>query len=76
MIKNYENKKVKINLPLKSFKKGDITNIKVDSSGTPTEKYWRDRFKDSEIDQCVEFVKPSSVKKQDVPENKTLKKEK
>ena len=48
---------IKLNAPLKGLPKDTVLKIKVDSKGTPIERYWRDRFKDAQIDNCVEFVK-------------------
>lgn len=36
---------------------GTVT-IETDNSGVPLDKFWRNRLKDAEIDQCVEIVKP------------------
>jgi len=41
---------------------GTIT-IKTDSNGVPLDKFWRNRIKESELDNCVEIVKPSAPKK-------------
>lgn len=49
--------KIKINLPLKHYKKGDIVNIEIDINGLAIDRYWRNRIKDSKIDGCVEYVK-------------------
>jgi len=38
-------------------------NIKADSNGVPLDKFWRNRIKESELDNCVELVKPSAPKK-------------
>ena len=54
------NKKEKKTLLIKANiggkNKGDLISIEVDREGTPINRYWRDRVKDSEIDNCVEFV--------------------
>ena len=34
-----------------------VVNVKTDAMGTPLEKFWRNRLKDAEMDQCVEIVK-------------------
>lgn len=59
MIKNYENKaiKIRLNTPLRGLPEGIEMNIKTDKEGTPLEKYWRDRMKDAPIDNCIEVVK-------------------
>lgn len=56
MLKGFENKQLKINAPLKNLKPGAIINIQTDKDGVPLERYWRDRLRDSEIDNCVEIV--------------------
>lgn len=55
MIKNYENKKVRVvlNKSLRGFPAGTAFKIAVDKDGTPLKRYWRDRFKDAEKDNCV-----------------------
>lgn len=40
-----------------------VVTIAVDSDGVPLSKFWRNRLKDSEIDNCVEVIKPSQTKK-------------
>lgn len=71
-------KTIKIRI-LKSFdrvsKKGGIPRhftpddqpleIKVDENGIPLNKFWRNRLKDSEIDNCIEIYKPKKVRKND-----------
>ncbi len=56
MIKQYETKQLKLNVPLAGILKGQVIKVKVDKAGTPIERYWRDRLKDAEIDNCVNFV--------------------
>lgn len=48
--------KIKINLPLKDHKKNEIVKIKVDEYGVPLDKYWRNRFKDVKIDNCITVI--------------------
>jgi len=66
MFTNYENKamsqknykkKIVLNANLKDYKAGDTVIIDTDKSGIPLALYWRDRFKDAEIDGCIEVVK-------------------
>ena len=62
MITDYENKALKIDLLVKKVigvnKPGDIVKgVRVDKAGTPLDKDWRRRLKDSAIDGCVEIVK-------------------
>ena len=63
MIKGYENKAVKphtitikLNADLKGKTSGSTVRVKTDTDGTPLDRYWRDRMKDSKIDNCVEVV--------------------
>lgn len=66
MIRRYEDKsfrklenktaKIKLNTSLRGYPKGIELKIKVDTAGTPLERYWRDRLKDSKIDNCIEIV--------------------
>ena len=44
-------------MPRTSHKAGDVVTVKT-HQGVPTSRFWRDRLKDSEIDQCCEIVKP------------------
>ncbi len=48
-------RKLKINKPLKNYKAGDIIEILVDTQGVPLDRYWRMRFSDAAIDNCVSF---------------------
>ena len=73
-----ENKELKLNADLKGYKAGQIIPVKY-KDGLPVDKYWRDRVKDSVIDNCVEVVshRPKAVssdkiakKSQDEPQNK------
>lgn len=48
--------KIKLNTDLNGFKKNRIIDIKADSEGTAIDPFWRERLKDSEIDNCVEIV--------------------
>ena len=34
-----------------------IIDVK-DNNGVPIQKFWRNRLKDAEIDNCVEVIKP------------------
>lgn len=56
-------KSIKLNAPLRGHPSGAVIRIEVDKEGTPLERYWRDRFKDAKIDNCVEWVgKKASTK--------------
>lgn len=52
--------KLKLNRDIKynkkRFKQGQIIKIDVDINNTPLDRFWRNRVKDSSIDNCVEFV--------------------
>lgn len=70
MLENYEKKvltvkekKIKLNAPLKGFEAGHEILIKCDNSGIPLDRYWRDRLKDAQIDNCIEFVKENKGSK-------------
>jgi hypothetical protein len=39
-----------------------VVTIQTDNNGVPLEKFWRNRLKDAEIDNCVEVVKSSRRK--------------
>lgn len=70
MVKNYSTKMIKLNAPLAGHEKGSIIPIKVHKDGTPVEKYWRDRKKDSKIDKCIELIKPEKESKKAVKTSK------
>jgi len=56
-----DKKTIKLNAPLRGYAEGTEIPIKVDAKGTPLERYWRDRFKDAEKDNCVKFVSKKHV---------------
>lgn len=43
-------------MDLPGFKSGDVVEALVDENGTPLDKSWRDRLKDSVHDNCVTLV--------------------
>jgi len=47
-----------INKDFSGYKKGQKINIDVDKNGTPLVRFWRNRFKDMGIDNCISFGKP------------------
>ena len=47
--------KIKLNADLAQYKKGEIIEIE-DKNGMPVESYWRNRLKESEIDNCITIV--------------------
>lgn len=56
-MKNSENTiQLKLNQDLGGKKKGTILTLKVDREKTILDRYWRRRFKDSVLDNCVELV--------------------
>lgn len=55
----YETKHLKLNTELRGLPAGHVQRICC-IDGVPTERYWRRRLKDSEIDNCVEVVAPKS----------------
>ena len=55
MIKVYETKSIKLNTDLRGLKAGTVLGVDVDPDGVPFDRYWRDRFKDASIDNCIEF---------------------
>jgi hypothetical protein len=57
--------KLKLNLALNGKKSGDVVEVPCDEHGIPLEKFWRDRLKDSEIDNCVEKIDSKPKKKSD-----------
>ena len=42
-----------------------IVSVETDELGTPKSRFWRRRLKDSEVDNCVEIVKPTKTKKKE-----------
>lgn len=58
--------KIKLNTDLGGLQKGRIINVKTDAEGTIIDAFWRARFKDSKIDNCIEVVieeKPKTSKR-------------
>ena len=49
--------KVRFNSAFHGFKKGQTVNIEVDSEGTPLKREMRNRFRDSERDNCITILK-------------------
>ena len=60
----YENKVLKVNMPVRGFKVGALVPIKVDANGVPVEQYWRGRLNDAKLDGCVELVETKKKKKE------------
>jgi len=64
MADKYIELEIKSEVPLHGFNKGQIVKVKVDRNGTPYDKNWRRRLKDSKIDGCVEIIKSPAKKKE------------
>ena len=56
MLKVPENKRLKLNTPLRGHDAGAEIRVKTDKNGTVLDTYWRRRLRDSKVDGCVEFV--------------------
>lgn len=74
MIEHYEKKRIKLNTPLKEYGVGTELTIRVDKKGTPVDRYWRDRLKDSKKDGCIEFVAASKPVETKADKSKTISK--
>lgn len=63
---------LKINKKLPGHEAGTTVVIQVDNKSTPTKRFWRDRLRDAEVDNCVEIVKLKQAPKKVIPseENK------
>lgn len=55
-----KDKKVK-----QAHKAGSIIDVEVDDEGTPKKLYWRKRFKDAVLDNCLEVIKPAKAAKKE-----------
>ena len=51
----------------KIYKVGDIVEVKIDEGKIPVDKFWRQRFKDAVIDNCIEII---NNKKKDLNDGK------
>jgi len=49
--------KLKLNKSIKGFKKGKVLSLPAHRDGLPIDRFWRERLKDSELDNCCEVVK-------------------
>ncbi len=56
------NIQVKVLSDIPGYKTGQTIFVKVDSLGTPLDKFWRRRLKDAKTDNCLEVIKPSQKK--------------
>jgi hypothetical protein len=48
--------KVKIKKQLGNYNIGQIVNVQCDEKDIPLDRYWRNRFRDSKIDGCLEII--------------------
>jgi len=49
--------KIKIKTPFGKFKAGAGINVAANDKGVPLDKFWRNRLRDSKVDNCIEVVK-------------------
>lgn len=60
--------KLKLNIDILGYRKGQVIDVE-SVKGKPRDRFWRDRLKDSAIDNCVEVVveskKVKTTKKKD-----------
>ncbi len=54
-------KQVKLNADLQGHKAGDVIKIEFDGE-VPVDRFWRRRWHDSKIDNCIELVKSTKKK--------------
>ncbi len=54
-------KEIKLNAPLKGLRAGDVISVGF-VGNVPNSQYWRDRLKDSKIDNCIEVLPASAAK--------------
>lgn len=61
--------KIKLNqnlsTPKGKLKKDDVVNIECCNAGIPLDKFWRNRFVDSKIDNCLSIVVDEPAEKSD-----------
>lgn len=57
--------KFKLNAALGGHPVGAVIPLECDKSGMPIDRFWRRRFNDSAIDNCIEKVKKTSKKRSD-----------
>lgn len=55
--------KIKLMINSAALKKrfGDSVEIEVDKNGTPIDRYWRNRLRDANLDECVSKVETKKV---------------
>lgn len=54
--------KIKLNIDLLKYKKGNVISIVCDESGTPIDQFWRKRLRDSVKDNCVTIIEDKKKK--------------
>lgn len=72
-------RKFKINLPISNCRKGQIVTLACDVNGVPVAYYWRSRYVDSKMDNCMEALDDESKETENEgkeKENKKIKKSK
>ena len=42
-----------VNKPIHGIRAGAVMKVEVDANGTPVDRIWRRRLRDSAIDQCI-----------------------
>lgn len=57
--------KFKLNAALGGHSADTVIQLECDKSGVPIDRFWRRRFNDSAIDNCIEKVKKTSKKRSD-----------
>lgn len=56
--------RIKLNMPVASYAKGEEIEIPCDENSVPLDKFWRRRLADSKIDHCLEIVRTSKKRSQ------------
>ena len=51
----------KSGVTLHGVKSGEVVEVDADAVGTPLDRHWRNRLRDSKIDGCVEVLKDEST---------------
>jgi hypothetical protein len=51
-----------LSTPRGKLLKGHVVSVECDKRLVPLDRFWRDRLKDSEIDNCVEIMRISKTK--------------
>ncbi len=50
--------RIKVLIDIPGYHAGALVNVKTDDLGTPLERFWRRRYADAKIDNCIEIVRP------------------